>query len=127
MPKPKKFGSLSDTALEIGDRTRDLYKQSTAQLPPVVTSMDGASSDARVLRVRKRAPQSIIPRQGGKLLFLEERHNEAIEQIHWTSKVDRQDVIRAAVDEFLLRHFNGDRLSQEGERLVKEYYARTHV
>ncbi|MDD7303798.1 MAG: hypothetical protein SPF56_00365 [Bacteroidaceae bacterium] len=120
MPRPS--NTISSLSQEMGERTREIYQMSGQQFPPIVQPQEPAQPQRR-----RAKPQSIIPREGGKLLFLEERHNEAIEQIHWTSKVDRQDVIRAAVDEFLARHFNGDRLSEEGERLIKEYYRRTHI
>ncbi len=129
MPKPKqrKFSSLGDIEQELGNRTRSLYQQQSAT-PPLQTlaEMPEPVEQPQPAR-RKRAPQSIIPRQNGKLLFLEDRHNEAIEEIHWTSKVDRQDVIRAAVDDFITRHFNGERLDAEGEQIVRDYYNRTHV
>lgn len=124
MPKPKKFTSLNDIEHEIQTQTRDLYQQTPTIVPPVEATEKTASEVYQ--KKRGRQAQSIIPRQNGKLLFLEERHNLAIEQIHWTSKVDRQDVIRTAIEDFLSRYYDGSRLNEDGERLVHQYYDRTH-
>lgn len=132
MAKQKKFTTLNEIEQDLQSQTRDLYQQTPSLMPtppPPATLEEAIRSvlaSQQIQPVRRRQPQSIIPRQNGKLLFLEVRHNEAIEQIHWTSKVDRQDVIRTAVDDFLNRYFRGDRLTEEGEQLVRQYYARTH-
>ncbi len=67
-----------------------------------------------------------IPRRQGRLLFLEPGHNRAIEQIHWATRADRQDIIRAALDDFLRRHFDGQAVSPQGARLIEEYRRRIH-
>ncbi len=137
MPKPKNYSSLKDAERDISSRTQDLYHQAAGQMPPMGQPLpqgmvhpmmpQGMMMQPMMQQPRRRSkPQSIIPRQNGKLLFMEEEHNEAIEKIHWTSRVDRQDVIRAAVQNFLERHFNGERLDAEGEQIVKAYYHRTH-
>lgn len=127
MPKPKKFTSLNDIEHEIQTQTRDLYQQTPSVFPPVRPVAEVAVPVAQENKRRGRQPQSIIPRQNGKLLFLEEQHIQAIEQIHWTSKVDRQDVIRTAIEDFLNRYYDGNRLNAEGETLVHQYYDRTHL
>ncbi len=119
MPVPKTFKtSLKDIEKDMKSATTDLYKQ--AAMEQVATAV------AATVTRRRNKPESIIPRQNGKLLFLEWRHIEAIEQIHWTAKVDRQDVIRTAVDEFLDRYYNGERLSEEGQEKIRRYYDKTH-
>ncbi len=139
MPTPKKFNTLSDIEKQLGDSTRALYNQAAQQSQTAQQNMVAQQPTVNVQYVpsepapvappvrRRKAPQCIIPRENGKLLFLEERHNKAIEDIHWTSKVDRQDVIRTAVDDFINRYFNGERLNEEGERLIRAYFQKTHV
>ncbi len=131
MPTPKSFNKLGDIEKQIGDSTRALYEQaaqqqSYAQQPHAQQPSPAAMPAMQPVR-RRKAPQCIIPRENGKLLFLEERHNKAIEDIHWTSKVDRQDVIRTAVEDFINRYFNGERLNEEGEQLIRTYYNKTHI
>jgi len=127
MPKPKKFTSLNDIEHEIQTQTRDLYQQTPTIVPPVSRTQAVERAVTEVYQKRRgRQPQSMIPRQNGKLLFLEETHNQAIEQIHWTSKVDRQDVIRTAIEDFLNRYYDGTKLNEEGEKLVHQYYDKTH-
>ena len=127
MPKQKKFTSLNDIEHEIQTQTRDLYQHTPTIVPPT-TSAEAVGQAVSELYKKKRGrqSQSIIPRQNGKLLFLEDRHNQAIEQIHWTSKVDRQDVVRTAIEDFLNRYYDGNQLNEEGERMVHDYYDRTH-
>lgn len=122
MPKAKNFSSIGDIEREIGDRTRGLYQQASQQMPPMVNP----TPQMMMTRVIRRKPQSIIPRVNGKLLFLEDAHNEAVEKIHWTARVDRQDVIRAALQDFLDRYFDGERVTPEAEQKIRDYYTRTH-
>ncbi len=131
MPTPKSFNKLGDIEKQIGDSTRALYEQAAQQQSyvqqPHAQQPSPAAMPAMQPVRRRKAPQCIIPRENGKLLFLEERHNKAIEDIHWTSKVDRQDVIRTAVEDFINRYFNGERLNEEGEQLIRTYYNKTHI
>lgn len=128
MAKQKKFTPLNEIEQNLQSQTRELYQQTPTLMsnPTMEEAIRKVLDEKGLLPVRRRTPKSTIPRENGKLLFLEVRHNEAIEQIHWTSKVDRQDVIRTAVDDFLNRYFQGERLTPEGEQLVRQYYARTH-
>ncbi len=122
MVKQKKFTSISTLAKEMESSTRDLYAQT-----PSINPIGGVQENGHMpVKKRRARPESIIPRQNGKLLFLEDRHNQCIEQIHWTSKVDRQDVIRTAVEDFLERYYDGERLNEEGEQKIKVYYDKTH-
>ncbi len=125
MPKQKKFTPLSDIEKEIQNKTRNLYEK-TPPLSESLAHADTVAATSGQRQKRRNRPESIIPRENGKLLFLEERHNKAIEQIHWTSKADRQDVIRTAIDDFLSRHYNGERLNAEGQEKLKAYYDKTH-
>lgn len=128
MAKKKNFAPLSDIGQNMKVQTEELYAKTPTSTPPApieekVTS-DYDATEAR--RPGRKKDTSIIPRKNGKLIFFEERHNRAVEDIHWQCKVDRQDVVRTALNEFIKRYMTGDTISPEGAELIQQYVRDTH-
>lgn len=75
-------------------------------------------------RGRKKSLRT-IPRENGKVVFLEVEADAAVARISVLERVDKQDIIRTALDEFLANHFDGRDLDREGSRLILDYILRT--
>jgi hypothetical protein len=131
MPKIKKLTPISTIAVGMKEQTEELYDKTPSSTPPVPTAENVTSADAPAApeykKPGRKKDNSIIPRVNGKLIFFEERHNRAVEEIHWQCKIDRQDVIRTALNEFLKRYTVGDQITPEGAELIRQYVRDTHV
>jgi len=75
-------------------------------------------------RGRKKSLRT-IPRENGKVVFLEVEADAAIARISVLQRVDKQDIIRTALDEFLKNHYDGRDLDAEGAKLITDYIIRT--
>ncbi len=75
-------------------------------------------------RGRKKSLRT-IPRQNGKVVFLEVEADAAIARISVLQRVDKQDIIRTALDEFLKKHYDGSDLDTEGSQLLTQYIQKT--
>lgn len=122
MAKQKSFTPISSIEQDLQAQTRELYQNTPTATPPAPVQQ--VAPEPR--KMGRRTTLSIIPRQNGKLIFFEERHNRAIEEIHWQCKADRQDVVRTAVDLFIQRYMVDGQITEEGQRLIREYYDLTH-
>lgn len=129
MPKIKQLTPISEIADGMKTQTEELYDKIPTSTPPAPIA-ENVTSEPVVQTYRKpgrKKDNSIIPRQNGKLIFFEERHNKAVEEIHWQCKVDRQDVVRTALNEFLKRYMVGEDISPEGSELIRQYVRDTHI
>lgn len=75
-------------------------------------------------RGRKKSLRT-IPRQNGKVVFLEVEADAALARISILERVDKQDIIRTALDEFLKLHYDGSDLDAKGSQLLTEYIKKT--
>lgn len=75
-------------------------------------------------RGRKKSLRT-IPRQNGKVVFLEVEADVAIARISVLQRVDKQDIIRTALDEFLKNHYDGQNLDAKGCQLLTDYIQKT--
>lgn len=75
-------------------------------------------------RGRKKSLRT-IPRQNGKVVFLEVEADAALARISILQRVDKQDIIRTALDEFLANHYDGNDLDAYGSQLLTEYIKKT--
>ena len=129
MPKIKQLTPISELANGMKTQTEELYDKIPTSTPPAPIA-ENVTSEPVVPMYKKpgrKKDNSIIPRQNGKLIFFEERHNKAVEEIHWQCKVDRQDVVRTALNEFLKRYMAGEVISPEGAELIRQYVRDTHI
>lgn len=129
MAKIKNLTPLSEIERDMKVQTEELYEKTPVSTPPVRVE-EKVTFEEPVVTYKKpgrKKDNSIIPRKNGKLIFFEERHNEAVEDIHWQCKVDRQDVVRTALNEFLKRYFIDGRVHPEGAELIQQYIRDTHV
>ena len=129
MPKIKQLTPISEIADGMKTQTEELYDKIPTSTPPAPIA-ENVTSEPVVQTYRKpgrKKDNSIIPRKNGKLIFFEERHNKAVEEIHWQCKVDRQDVVRTALNEFLKRYMVGEVISPEGSELIRQYVRDTHI
>lgn len=151
MPKIKNITPLSLIESEMKVNTEQLYENTPSSTPPAPVENKTASESNMAYQkeqtplpaseTRKQTTQEeqkentvgrkkgvcTIPRKNGKLIFFEDRHNKAVEDIHWQCKVDRQDVVRTALNEFLKKYMVGEGISPEGEELIRQYYNETHT
>lgn len=70
---------------------------------------------------RKKSNRT-IKRENGLTIFLEDAHNEALNNLRGT---DKQEVIRVALDEFIQKYYSGGRFNQEAYDLIFDYIDRT--
>lgn len=129
MAKQKNFTPLSAIERDMKAQTEELYEKTPTSTPPAPTTEEtsaNASQEREYKKPGRKKDNSIIPRKNGKLIFFEERHNEAVENIHWQCKIDRQDVVRTALNEFLKRYMVGEHILPEGAALIKQYVVDTH-
>lgn len=70
---------------------------------------------------RKKSNRT-IKRENGLTIFLEDAHNEALNNLRGT---DKQEVIRVALDEFIHKYYSGGRFSQDAYDLIFDYIDRT--
>lgn len=126
MANKKKLVDLSTIEPELMKRAESSVKSKTVVEDPV--EQESVAEDKKPLgRPAKHEPSSIIKRTKGRTLYLEDRRNDDLNMINVRNLVDKQDVIRTALDLFLDKYMEGDCLSEEGERLVRAYYKRTHT
>lgn len=149
MPKIKNITPLSIIESEMKVNTEQLYENTPTSTPPApveskpetkVAEVESVQHSAQIPEVTVTPQKEIqqdstpgrkksgctIPRKNGKLIFFEDRHNKAVEDIHWQCKVDRQDVVRTALNEFLKKYMVGEGISPEGEEIIRNYYNETH-
>lgn len=129
MAKMKTFTPISVIEQNMKAQTEELYEKIPTITPPAPTQ-ETVVQEVYVPEYKKpgrKKDNSIIPRKNGKLIFFEERHNKAVEDIHWQCKVDRQDVVRTALNEFIKRYMPGDQISDEGAELIRQYVRDTHL
>jgi len=129
MAKQKKLVGLESIEPELMKRAEASVRSKTvveepAEQAPVVEKTPVVSRKPG--RPAKDEPSSLIPRSNGRTLFLEPRRNDDLNIISLRNLVDKQDVIRTALDLFLDKYMKGDRLNEEGENLVRAYYKKTH-
>lgn len=75
-------------------------------------------------RGRKKSMRT-IPRQNGKVVYLEIEADAALARISVLERVDKQDIIRTALDEFLKNHYDGSNLDASGSELLTAYIQKT--
>lgn len=75
-------------------------------------------------RGRKKSMRT-IPRQNGKVVFLEVEADAAVARISVLQRVDKQDIIRTALDEFLKSHYDGNNLDAKGCQMLNDYIQKT--
>ena len=129
MPKIKQLTPISAIADGMKTKTEELYEKVPTSTPPAPIA-ENVTSEVAAPTYKKpgrKKDNSIIPRQNGKPIFFEERHNRAVEEIHWQCKVDRQDVVRTALNEFLKRYMAGEQILPEGAELIRQYVRDTHL
>lgn len=96
-----------------------VQQQTAATVQPIVTVTENKPQRGRRKSLRT------IPRENGKVVFLEVEADAAVARISVLERVDKQDIIRTALDEFLANHFDGRDLDREGSRLILDYILRT--
>ena len=127
MAKKKQLLDLGTIDNELIERARESVKNKQTVVPETDhVSQSEQAEPTRLGRPKRLEPSSIIPRKNGRTLYLEPRRNMDLSTISLRNAVDKQDVIRTALDVFLDTYMEGDCLNDEGERLVLEYYRRTH-
>lgn len=85
---------------------------------------ENKAEEIKPQRGRKKSLRT-IPRQNGKVVFLEVEADAAIARISVLQRVDKQDIIRTALDEFLKKHYDGSDLDTEGSQLLTQYIQKT--
>ena len=127
MPKIKNITPISVIEKDMKVQTAELYNNTPSSTPPV--PLDEVKSNSQETtepkKLGRKKVQTVIPRKNGKLIYFEERHNDAVEEIHWQCKADRQDVVRTALDEFIKRYMCDGRISPEGAELIRQYVEAT--
>lgn len=73
-------------------------------------------------KVGRKPSYRTIQRRSGMSIFFEDAHRAALSRI---GEFDKQDVIRTALNEFLLRHCQTGYLDDAGRSLIQEYIDRT--
>lgn len=63
-----------------------------------------------------------IPKEGGIIVYLEERHKQVLQN---TLGITMQDVLRTALSEFLKQYEKDGRISYQGCELVSDYIKST--
>lgn len=99
--------------------TVKIQQEAPAPVTPIVTVVENKPQRGRRKSLRT------IPRENGKVVFLEVEADAAVARISVLERVDKQDIIRTALDEFLANHFDGRDLDREGSRLILDYILRT--
>ena len=129
MPKIKQLTPISAIADGMKTKTEELYEKvpTSTQPAPIAENVTSEVAAPTYKKPGRKKDNSIIPRQNGKFIFFEERHNRAVEEIHWQCKVDRQDVVRTALNEFLKRYMAGEQILPEGAELIRQYVRDTHL
>ncbi len=94
------------------------------QQAPVPVAPIATVTENKPQRGRRKSLRT-IPRENGKVVFLEVEADAAVARISVLERVDKQDIIRTALDEFLANHFDGRDLDREGSRLILDYILRT--
>lgn len=128
MPKIKNYTPLSIIEQDMKAQTEELYDKIPSDTPPAPTEEKVTSEDENNEASKPGRKKGVckIPRKAGKLIFFEDRHNKAVEDIHWQCKVDRQDVVRTALNEFIKNYLVDDEITPEGAELIRQYYNDTH-
>lgn len=129
MPKPIK--------INIAGKAQQLQETAAqSSIPSVVASrpdpekiqQQHAEAPRRAAGRPTGTKRSLIDRSCGKTIFLEQQHSLQLDLIYAYNKLDRQDVIRCALDCFLAEHLiDGSHLDDAGAALVAEYHRKTHV
>lgn len=70
---------------------------------------------------RKKSNRS-IKRENGLTIFLEDAHNEALNNLRGT---DKQEVIRVALDQFITRYYRNGRFTPDAYDAIFDYIDRT--
>ena len=91
------------------------------QTPQGTTTIE---ESAKSNRGRKKSLRT-IPRQNGKVVFLEVEADAALARISILQRVDKQDIIRTALDEFLKTHYDGNDIDAIGAKMLTDYIKRT--
>ena len=73
----------------------------------------------------RRKSLRTIPRQNGKVVFLEVEADAALARISVLQRVDKQDIIRTALDAFLAQHYDGMNLDAKGSQMLTDYIQKT--
>ena len=73
----------------------------------------------------RRKSLRTIPRQNGKVVFLEVEADAALARISVLQRVDKQDIIRTALDAFLTQHYDGVNLDAKGSQMLTDYIQKT--
>lgn len=89
-----------------------------------LSMQDASEPITKNQRGRKKSLRT-IPRQNGKVVFLEVEADTALARISVLQRVDKQDIIRTALDEFLKSHFDGNNLDASGALMLTEYIKKT--
>lgn len=126
MARQKKLFDLGSIEPELMKRAEESVRSKQTVREDEYQSQPTYVEPAKPGRPVKGEPSSLIPRANGRTLYLEQRRNDDLNTISIRNLVDKQDVIRTALDLFLDEYMVGDHLTDEGERLVREYYKRTH-
>lgn len=93
-------------------------------MQPMMPQPEQPQQPQRRSRGRKKSLRT-IPRENGKVVFLEIETDAIVARISVLQRVDKQDIIRTALDEFLRLHYTGSDLDEEGAKLIDEYIFRT--
>lgn len=132
MPKPTRFQPKS-----FAEQEEELNKriQQEVQANPIINSSAPAqvavdtpdvpsptpSEPVKNKGGRKKSNRS-IKRENGLTIFLEDAHNEALNNLRGT---DKQEVIRVALDQFIQRYYRNGRFSPDAYDAIFDYIDRT--
>lgn len=129
MPKPKQFNISSfveDAASNV--KPQKNYELGSEASPLNENKAEGNTQEKKEeikpQRGRKKSLRT-IPRQNGKVVFFEIEADAALARISVLQRVDKQDIIRTALDEFLKNHYDGNNLDAKGSQLLTEYIQKT--
>ena len=95
-----------------------------AQPENAMKTSEEKKEESKGQRGRRKSLRT-IPRQNGKVVFLEVEADAALARISVLQRVDKQDIIRTALDAFLAQHYDGMNLDAKGSQMLTDYIQKT--
>ena len=113
------YAMLSETMQQNTEQIWEKNRQSEVAEPKEVIYQ---RVEEPVAPVRKAKKLSKIKRANGVCLYLEDRHKMMMEDVVFNNRLrNQQRLLQTALDEFLKMYYRGDRLTEEGMRLIRAY------
>lgn len=124
MPKPKSFNISQFVDESSSNIVPQKNYDTKSEVSPSSVPNNEKKEEPKGQRGRKKSLRT-IPRQNGKVVFLEVEADAALARISVLQRVDKQDIIRTALDEFLRNHYDGINLDAKGSQMLTDYIQKT--